>query len=181
VPAEWVKEVDESIDEINELIRAGKSPVAALIEAGDLAESTGGKIDAWYAFAPGWLKTAAGGLAEIRGLSYTLSGLGLFADAGTIISPQDKGALGLADRGVAVVNGALITGDLVLDALPGVGEVALAATGMYLAGDYLYHHWTPFRDVTDDVGHATVEVGDDIGHRARSAWHSVTSSIGSWF
>jgi transposase len=69
VPAEWVKEVDEAIDEVNEQIRAGRSPVAALIEAGDLAESTGGKIDAWYAFAPGWLKTAAGSLAEIRGLS----------------------------------------------------------------------------------------------------------------
>ena len=181
VPAEWVKEVDESINEVIDLIRTGKSPVEALIEAAKLAESTGGKIDAWYAFAPNWLKTSAGSLAEIRGLSYTLSGLGLVADVGTIISPQDKGAMGLADRGAAVVNGALITADVALDVLPGVGEVALAATGMYLAGDYLYHHWAPFRDVADEVGHATVEVGDDIGHRARSAWHSVTSTIGSWF
>jgi hypothetical protein len=181
VPAEWVKEVDEAIDEVNEQIRAGRSPVAALIEAGDLAESTGGKIDAWYAFAPGWLKTAAGSLAEIRGLSYTLSGLGLVADAGTVVSPQDKGAMGWADRAVAVGNGGLITADLVMAELPGVGEVALAATGMYLAGDYLYHHWTPFRDVADEVGHATVKVGDGIGHGARSAWHSVTSTIGSWF
>jgi hypothetical protein len=181
VPAEWVKEVDESIDEVNALIRAGKSPVAALIEAGDLAESTGGKIDAWYAFAPGWLKTAAGSLAEIRGFSYTLSGLGLVADAGTIVSPQDKGAMGWADRGVALGNGALITADLVMAELPVVGEVALAVTGMYLAGDYLYHHWTPFHDVVDEVGHATVHVVDGTGHVARSAWHSVTSTIGSWF
>lgn len=181
VPAEWVKEVDESIDEVNALIRAGKSPVAALIEAGDLVESTGGKIDAWYAFAPGWLKTAAGSLAEIRGLSYTLSGLGLVADAGTIISPQDKGAMGWADRGVALGNGGLITADLVMAELPVVGEVALAATGMYLAGDFLYHHWTPFHDVADEAGHATVHVVDGAGHVARSAWHSVTSTIGSWF
>ena len=52
---------------------------------------------------------------------------------------------------------------------------------MYLAGDYLYHHWTPFRDVADEVGHATVKVTDEAGHVARSAWHSVTSTIGSWF
>ena len=68
-----------------------------------------------------------------------------------------------------------------MDVLPGVGEVALAATGMYLAGDYLYHHWTPFHDVADEVSHATVKVTDEAGHVARSAWHSVTSTIGSWF
>ncbi len=181
VPAEWVKEVDAKITEINELIRTGQSPVDELIEAGKLAESTGSKLDAWDAFAPGWLKTAAGSLAEIRGLSYTLSGLGLLADAGTLVSPQDKGAMGWADRGVAGFNGALITANLVMDEIPGVGEVMLAASGVYLAGDFLYHHWTPFHDVADDVGHATVKVADGIGHTARSAWHSVTSTIGSWF
>lgn len=66
VPAEWVKTVDDKITEINELIRTGRSPVDELIEAGKLAESTGNKLDAWDAFAPGWLKTAAGSLAEIR-------------------------------------------------------------------------------------------------------------------
>lgn len=191
VPSEWVAEVDEKIKAVNALIRAGKSPVEELIAAGKAAESAGGKIDAWYAFAPGWLRTAAGSIAEIRGLSYTLSGLGLVADAGTIISPQNRGALGNVDRGVAGLNALLITGDLALGGLPVVGEVALAATGIYLAGDYLYQHWTPFRDVANDVGHATVHVVDDIGHNtvkqadevghaAVSAWHAVTS-IGSLF
>jgi len=147
----------------------------------DGSGSTGGKLDAWYAFAPGWLKTASGAIAGIRGLSYFLSGLGLIADAGTILSPQDKGVMGWVDRGAAVFNGGLITADLAMEVFPGVGEVALAATGMYLAGDYLYHHWTPFHDVADDVGHATVKVTDEAGHVARSAWHSVTSTIGSWF
>lgn len=68
---------------------------------------------------------------------------------------------------------------------PVIGEVALAATGIYLAGDFLYHHWTPFRDVTNDVGHVTVKAVDEAGHEtvqaADSAWHSVTSAIGSWF
>lgn len=192
VPSEWMKELDEGIADVTRLMRAGKSPVEELLAAGNLAEKTGGKLDAWYAFAPGWLKTAAGSIAAIRGLSYTLSGLGLVADAGTVISPQDHGAMAVADRGVAVVNGALITADVVMAGLPGIGEVAMFATGVYLAGDFLYHHWTPFRDVANDVGHATVHMAEAIGHdtvhvadetshSVRSAWHSVTSTIGSWF
>ena len=56
-----------------------------------------------------------------------------------------------------------------------VGDFALAATGAYLALDFAYQHWTPFRDVANDVGHATVRVADDVGHAADSAWHMVTS------
>ena len=153
-------------------MRAGKSPVEELIAAANFLERTGDKLDAWYAYSPGWLKTAAGSIAEIRGLSYTLSGLGLVADVGTMISPQNQGALGWVDRGAAVVNGGLITADLVLADLPVVGEVALAATGIYLAGDFLYQHWTPFRDVANDVGHATVKRGGRRrGTQADSAWH----------
>jgi hypothetical protein len=187
VPAELVGGVSEKVEEIEKLKSAGKPFTEELIEAGKLAESTGEKYDAWQAFAPDWLKTAAGSISEIRGLSYTLSGLGLAADVGTVISPQNHGALGTADRVVGVSNGLLITGDLILDGLPGIGEVALAATGAYLAGDYLYQHWTPFRDVANDVGHATVRAADDAGHVADSAWHKVTSfentltSIGSLF
>ena len=188
VPSEWVKQVDESIADINKLMRAGKSPVEELIEAANLAEKNGANLDAWDTFAPGWLRTAAGSIAEVRGLSYTLSALGLVADAGTIISPQDQGAMGEVDRGVAVVNAGLITADLVMAGIPVVGEVALAATGMYLAGDFLYHHWTPFRNVANDIGHSAVTavegdaiIAKDAGHLATSAWHSVTSAVGSWF
>jgi hypothetical protein len=181
VPSEWDKEAGEQLDAIEAAMRAGRSQVQELQAAAQFLERTGGKLDAWYAFAPGWLKTASGAIAGIRGLSYTLSGLGLIADAGTIVSPQDNGVLGWVDRGAAVFNGGLITADLAMEVVPGVGEVALAATGMYLAGDYLYHHWTPFHDVADEVGQATVKVTDEAGHVARSAWHSVTSTIGSWF
>jgi hypothetical protein len=187
VPAELVAKVDEKLSEVENLIRAGKSPNEALVETGNLIDSTGGKMDAWYAFAPDWLKTAAGSIAEIRGLSYTLSGLGIVADVGTVISPQNRGALGWADRGVAGVNGLLLGADLALDVFPGVGEVALAATGAYLALDWTYQHWTPFRDVANDVGHATVKAAEDVGHVADSAWHKVTSfentlaSVGSLF
>ena len=180
-PAEWVAELGKQITEIQAAMRAGESPVDALIQAAKAAESTGGKIDAWYAFAPSWLQAAAGRLAAIKGTAYTLSGLGLVADAGTLISPQDKGAMGTADRIVAGTNGALIVLNMTLDEIPVVGEVTLAATGIYLAGDFLYHHFTPFHDVASEVGHATVKVTGGLVHGAKSAWHSVTSTIGSWF
>lgn len=68
-----------------------------------------------------------------------------------------------------------------MDAIPGVGEVAIAVTGLYLAGDFLRQHWTPFRDAANDVGyatvaavkdtgHATAAAATDIGHAASSAW-----------
>jgi hypothetical protein len=133
------------------------------------------------AFSPGWLKTAAGGLAGIRGLSYTLTGLGLVADVGTIISPQDHGAMGWVDRGAAGVNGALLAANLALDEIPVAGEVVMIGTGVYLADDYLYHHWTPFRNVCNDVGHATVSAAIDVSHAASSGWHATTSFVGGLF
>jgi hypothetical protein len=196
VPAEMVEGVAEKIEEIEKAKSAGKPINDLLIEAANFTESTGQKYDAWYAFAPNWLKTAAGSISKIRGLSNTLGVLGIVADTGAVISPQNQGALGWADRGAALTNGGLIAADMILGGLPVVGDVALAATGMYLAGDYLYQHWTPFRDVANDVGHATVRTADDVGHAAvktvdeaghvaDSAWHKVTSfenslsSIGS--
>ena len=187
VPSEWVEEAVEPLDKASALLKQGKSAVEELIEAGYKLEKVGGRLDAWETWSPGWVKTAAGSLAEIKGLSYALGGLGLIADAGTLISPQNQGTLGNADRVVAGLNGLLITGDMVLGGLPVVGEVALAATGIYLAGDFLYQHWTPFHDVANDVGHATVRAADDVGHVADSAWHKVTSfentltSVGSLF
>ena len=118
VPAELVAKVDEKLSELENLIRAGKPVNGALVEAGDLIDATGTKMDAWYAFAPGWLKTAAGSISAIRGLSSTLGVLGIVADAGTVISPQNRGSLGWADRGVAGVNGLLIGTDLALGTLP---------------------------------------------------------------
>jgi hypothetical protein len=192
VPSDWLKEADNEIKVIQRLRAAGKPAVEELKEGAKLLESTGTKLDAWDAFAPGWLRTSARSIAEIRGLSYTLTGLGVLADAGTIISPQDKGMLGGADRVTAAVNGVLLTLNATTDWIPGAGEVVIAVTGAYLAGDFLYHHWTPFRNVANDIGHAVVtgveqQVEGDVaaaketGHIATSAWHSVTSTIGSWF
>jgi hypothetical protein len=180
-PSEWIEEIDNMIKEVTDLRDGGKSAAEALINAAKEAESVGNKLDAWEAFSPGWLKTAARGLAGIRGLSYTLTELGLVADAGTIISPQDHGAMGWVDRGAAGVNGGLLVANLAMDEIPVAGEVVMVGTGVYLAGDYLYHHWTPFRNVCNDVGHATVSTAKDVGHAASKGWHDATSFVGDLF
>ena len=68
----------------------------------------------------------------------------------------------------------------------------IAVTGAYLAGDFLYRHRALLRHAADDIGHAVVTnveqrvdgdvaTAEEAGHQAASAWHSVTSAIGSWF
>jgi hypothetical protein len=189
VPSEWVKEFSEIVAEASTEMAGGASPAEMmdrLIKAAYLGQETGTKVDAWYAFAPRGLSRAADWISGVRGASTALGALGILGDVNDILSPQDTGTMGWVDRGVAATNAGFLTADLVgadlvMDAIPGVGEVAIAATGLYLAGDFLYHHWTPFHDVANDIGHAAVAAAGDIGHGAASAWHSVTSSVGSWF
>lgn len=141
--------------------------------------------------------TLAKMLPGLKIAGYGLDGIGAVGDVMTLVDPPDKGTMGDIDRGMAVTNmvgmGAdlagetgLIAADGTLALVPGVGEVFAAGTGLYLAGDYLYHNWTPFRNVCNDIGHTTAHVADDIGHTAStvagdvghaasSAWHSATS------
>lgn len=51
----------------------------------------------------------------------------------------------------------------------------MAATGIYLASDYLYQHWTPFRDVANDAGHAVVSFENTLTSIKN------TFSLRSWF
>ncbi|MGD0555177.1 MAG: hypothetical protein ABSA93_09385 [Streptosporangiaceae bacterium] len=187
-PTERVSELDDALEEAK-----GVSDLAArsrlLIDLGEEFESAGNSIQTWTDLAPGWMRAAAESMAEIRGFGNTMSVLGIIADTGTVVSPQNSGKFGDVDRGVAAVNGGLLlVGMLPMVELGPIGGAVIAATGLYLAGDWAYHHWTPFRDVANDIGHAVVHVtadavhvAEDAGHDARSAWHSVTSTIGSWF
>lgn len=192
VPGERLDALDEALEAVEALRDSGKPAIDELISLADLAETTGNELDAMEAFNPGWLKAAAGSLAEIRGLGATLSGLGILADTGTVIDPPDKGAMGWVDRGAAGVNGGLIAANLTMDEIPVAGEVVMIGTGVYLAGDFLYHNWTPFRHVCNDVGHVTATAAKDTahvtenavkdtGHAISSGWHSVKSTVGSWF
>jgi uncharacterized protein YukE len=244
-PSEWLAELDREYEGVESLIAGGASWVArrdALIELGGKTDRVSGLLDAWNAFAPGWLKAAAGSIAEIRGLSNVLTGLGLVADASTLISPQDHGVMAMIDRIAAGSNAAamllqqgfsrklvtfkpaaadpeaeagteeataeataetsaaeevvteggeevateaavdtgLITLNASLDWIPVAGEVVMIGTGVYLAGDFLYHHWTPFRDVANAVGHGTVRVVKDIGSGIEHGVLSGLNDLTNW-
>lgn len=134
----------------------------------------------------GALNTAwkAGGRAAqalgrpLGALAIGADALALTGDAYTEIKPEDSGAMAWVDRGAAGVNAAAAGLDISYAAvglvmgttfeIPVVGEVALVGTGLYLGADYLYHHWTPFRDVASDSGHAVASI-------AKDTWHDVTS------
>jgi hypothetical protein len=209
--------------------QAGLPAVEKLIEAGEKADRTGAMADAFEAFAPGWLRAAAGSISEIRGLSYGLTGLGLVADASGLISPQDHGVMATVDRLAAgsnaaglmlqqgierglvtfrpatvggagaggaeasaeavaeggaeaseVVDGGLVVLNASMDWIPVAGEVVIISTGVYLAGDFLYHHWGPFHDVANAVGHATVRAADDIGGGIEHGMRSLINDLTDW-
>jgi hypothetical protein len=156
-------------------------------------ERAGTERDAMAAFEPSSVQLAERAAPGIEWAGRALGGLGLLADAGTLITPQDTGAVGWVDRGAAAVNGGFLTADLlgadaVMDVIPGVGEVAIAATGLYLAGDFLYHHRAQLHDaadaaghiivkVADDTGHAAVRAADDVGQAESTAWDSTVGSL----
>jgi uncharacterized protein YukE len=137
--------------------------------------------DAIGALNTAWKAGGGAALADGRLLGGIAEGSDLLAIGGDIyteIRPEDSGAMAWVDRGAAGVNAAAagLDGGYAIAGLiagttfevPVVGEVALVGTGLYLGADYLYHHWTPFRDVANDTGHA-------IASTAKDAWHDVTS------
>ncbi len=156
-PARLLEPVDENLAEAARLMAEGASvgeTRSAFAKTAAAIERAGAERDAMAAFEPSSVQLAERAAPGIEWAGRALGGLGLLADAGTLITPQDGGAAGWADRGAAVVNGGFLTADLlgaevVMDVIPGVGEVAIAATGAYLAGDFLYHHRAQLRDVGD--------------------------------
>jgi hypothetical protein len=185
-PAELAEDFDRDLAEAEQLISQGKPARDALIKAGFSADTAIARADAWDAFAPDWVKAAARWLPQIRGVSYGLAGLAIVADTGTLISPEDSGAMGYVDRAAAAGNavglatvtaadaGWIVAADGAAAVIPGVGEVAIAVTGVYLASDFIYHNRAALEHAADDAGHA-------VTHTTEGAWHSVTSTIGSWF
>ena len=195
-PARLLEPVDENLAEAARLMADGAAlgeTRSAFAKTAAAIERAGAERDAMAAFEPPGVQLAERAAPGIEWAGRALGGVGLLADAGTLITPQDGGAAGWADRGAAAVNGGFLTADLlgaevVMDVIPGVGEVAIAATGAYLAGDFLYHHRAQLRDAADaaghiivkaadDTGHAAVRVADDAGHAASAAWDSTVGSL----
>jgi hypothetical protein len=189
----WAGEDNEGIKEVQQLLSEGKSAVEELIEGGYTFDR--------MASSPALWSTVMRSLMEIKGAGYAMSGLGVLADIGTIISPQDKGALRDGDRTLAGVNGTLLTLNSTTDWVPYWGEALIIYTGAYLSGDYADDHCPLFREVTAEIAgaslsaspqdnialaetamHATHDAehfADETGHVFRQGWDDFSSSVAS--
>lgn len=116
-------------------------------------------------------------LPFLRGAGIGLGVMAMVGDAYTIAKPEDSGVMGHVDQGAAVLNlgltgadtGMAIAGLFGAEAsMPVAGEVLMVGTGLFLGGDWAYHHIKPFHDFCNTVGHAAVSV-------AKHAWHAITS------
>jgi uncharacterized protein YukE len=117
---------------------------------------------------------AAGAASKLMG------GLAIVGDAMTIIKPEDSGAMGWVDRGAAAAN-AGTTGMLLAlnatDEIPVWGEAVAVGTGLYLAGDFLYHNFKPFHDLCNTVGSGIATGAKAVASGVSSLAHTVAS----WF
>lgn len=151
----------------------GEATVDDLAKAIDEFAKDWDAIGKWNAGAQAADASEAARLPALRGLGLSLNGLAFIGDVYTVWKPEDDGAVGWSERAAAGVNGGLVVWDSLaalqlVDAVPVVGEVVMVGTGLYLGGTYLYHHWKPFRNVCNDVGHT-------VASAAKSTWHAVTS------
>lgn len=183
--ANWTKEMPKQVDswwsEVSTLAHDADSGLASWDDVAAAADSFTTKASAASAFTEQWAQdtkwvgpaAAAGDVA-----SKVLGGTAIIGDISTILHPQDKGVMGKVDQGAALVNGGLVAANM-FDEVPVAGQVIMIGTGVYLGGDYLYHHWQWFHNTCDTVGHAVSTAATStvhtIGHAASSAWHAVTS------
>jgi hypothetical protein len=181
---DMVKEAGKFSAELPKLFRQSANALDASLQAANADWETSvnetlrllDDYDAIRKFNTSWLEAGEDltrGANIWRGIGMGSDVLGIAGDVYTEIKPEDSGAMSWVDRGVAGVNMGLSGADLlglagVTAEVPVAGQVILVGTGLYIGGDYLYHHWKPFHDVCNDVGHATVSV-------AKGIWHGITS------
>ena len=66
----------------------------------------------------------------------------------------------------------LLGANAVVDWVPVAGQVVMVATGLILAGDYVYHHWDQITHGVSTAYHATT-------HAVSTAYHATTHALGS--
>jgi hypothetical protein len=101
---ELPKAFDEAWEDLEYAVRANGGDEADLDEALlDLIDN----FDAIRGFNAGWMKAGeelTEGATAVRGIALGSDALGIAGDIFTEIKPEDSGAMGWADRGVAAVN-----------------------------------------------------------------------------
>ncbi len=130
---------------------------------GDLAQSATGIGDVPSGFA---------GVMDVVGK--VALPLGVATDIGILVDGQSTGL----DKGMAAANlggiAAAVTGtelggtafaligvDSVAAAIPVAGEVIIAGTALFFAGEFVYQHWDTITQWAGDVGHFTAGVDHD--------------------
>jgi hypothetical protein len=98
-----------------------------------------------------------------------LGGVAIVGDVGTLIDPGGNSvAEDTANRGAAVANGVstVIVLNAATDEIPVAGEVVMVGSGLYLGGDWLYNHWSPFHNGMDAAGNGIKDGFDWTTHAA---------------
>ncbi|MFC1441148.1 hypothetical protein ABUW04_23085 [Streptacidiphilus sp. N1-10] len=191
------KAAEAAMEKLDEALREQFSSQVSSV-AHDLDNGEASMDDVQEAFAKYFVDTkgldeglgdAAKSLRAWEMGSRVLGVTAVLGDVATFVDPEDKGVMGTVDRTAAGVNAAAVGGSLAyelitansLDGVPVVGEVVMVAdvaTGVYLAGDFLYHHFKPFHDVANTVGHGVATAAKDVSHGVSSAAHSVAHFFG---
>lgn len=153
-------------------------------------------------------KLRAGGVPEsgfLGAASKFFAGLGVASDVLTIINPgvenkteghvlQGAAALNMGGTAMAFAPSlATLAGiNAVADWVPVAGQVIMIGTGLFLAGDWAYHHFAWFKNGCDAVGHAAKtavtstwhgikSAGSALGHAASSLGHGIAHAFSSIF
>lgn len=155
----------------------------SLLNARDAARvlSQGDLSKAWDALKSGGLQEGS----KLAKVDKFLGPLNLAGDAWTFTHPSAD-ALGgpNVEKWMAAADGAatlttLAGVDVALGPIPGVGEVALAGTALYFAGDLIYEHREWIGHVAESAGSDVAHVSEDVASTAwkgvQSGWHAFTS------
>jgi hypothetical protein len=192
VPTQPAEGVDTVLDEVLDTARMTDADVQAFAADFELARA---------------VETAGeGGLTGfMAGASHVMSILGVAGDVWTIYDPHVandteadllRGAAGANLAGIGAVEfGGAAAAALGLDAavgwVPVAGQVVIVVTGLFLAGDWVYHNWDEVKQwgkdvgdfVTDTVPDALGDAADAVGDVASDAaggLEDAASTVGGW-
>ena len=101
-----------------------------------------------------------------------LQGVDRVAGAASIAS----GGIGLAAN-IGVDFGALSVGAMSLSWVPVAGTVIGVGAGLYLAGDWAYHHTHQIAHAFDVARHTVAHVADNIGHGLATGLSDITGGL----
>jgi len=163
----------------------GSPPADGQLEtAVDAASQRVDDASTWFSRVGRVMDTPAG---RLGGRALTV--LGVAGDVITIVDPSPH-ALGgpTAERVAAAANlgamavtagpvAGLLAANAAVDWVPVAGEVVLAGTALYFAGDLIYENREAIGHALSWTGHETVHVAGDVVHGLASgashAWHSL--------